>query len=95
MTSGESVVSYRREENQPSPPQNKMFRDYKIDPQDSGEFLNSYEIEFEFCGENGIYTFDKVSQNPKPHLKYFCRVGGGYQGFKKKVNARNFLNQPD
>ena len=72
-----------------------MFRDYKIDPEDKGEFLASYQIEGDFSSENGISSFDNPKENPMPHLKYFCQVGGGYRGFKKKVNARNFLKQPD
>lgn len=72
-----------------------MFRDYKIDSEDSGEFMPSWAVEGDFGGESNIYSFDDEKDNPQPHLKYFCRVGSGYQGFKKKVNARNFLNQPD
>ncbi len=70
------------------------FRDYKINPEDSGEFVASYEIE-EISSEGQIYYFGKGEINPRPHLKYFCRVGGGYQGFKFKRSANNFLKQPD
>ncbi len=74
-----------------------LFRDYKIDPEDKGEFMAHHEIpdDADFSGSCQIYSFDKKKDNPKPHLKYFCRVGGGYQGFKYKRNANNFLKQPD
>jgi len=41
--------------------------------------------------ENGIMTLD----NPKdyPDYKYFVRVGGGWRGFNKKVNARRYYKQ--
>lgn len=73
------------------------FRDYKINPEDSGEFMASHEIpdDAAFDSFEGISQFNMKKMNPKPHLKYFCRVGGGYRGFKFKRSAKNFLNQPD
>jgi hypothetical protein len=70
-----------------------MYRDYKIDPEDRGEFVPSYDVE-EISSEGNIYYFDKGEENPTPHLKYFVRVGGGYRGFKKKQNAKNCINEP-
>lgn len=69
-----------------------MFRDYQIDPNDSGMFIQQFELqEFDKTTENGIMTLD----HPKdcPYFKYFVRVGGGWRGFKKKVNAKRYYNQ--
>jgi len=73
-----------------------FFRDYKINPDDKGEFVSSasFEDESPAIGCDGIGTIPK-KQNPTPHLNYFCRVGGGYRGFRLKLSARNFMDQPD
>ena len=70
-----------------------MFTDYNIDPEDSGEFIENHEFyDFDLSTENGITEIDK----PKTFkgYRYFVRVGGGYRGFKKKVNARRYYNIP-
>ncbi len=70
-----------------------FFRDYNIDPADSGAFFNSYD--FEDCDMNTEGGISTPEPNPFPCFKYYCRVGGGYQAFRKKVNANRFLKQPD
>lgn len=70
----------------------ESVRDYDEDPNDPGVFVNANKIEIgeEPTMEFGIGTFDNPSWNPTPKLKFFVRVGGGYMGFKKKVNATRF-----
>jgi hypothetical protein len=73
------------------------MRDYQIDPNDSGFFVedwklrDEFHITFDMSTENGIMQLD----NPKdyPDYKYFVRVGGGWRGFKKKVNAKRYYKQ--
>ena len=80
-----------------------FFRDYKVNPSDPGVFLSSSEVrgdeyEREISGESvkggTVYTYDNPKENPRPELRYFCRVGGGFQGFRLKRSAINFENQP-
>lgn len=69
-----------------------MFRDYQIDPNDSGFFVEDWKLrDFDHSTENGIMSLD----HPKdyPDYKYFVRVGGGWRGFNKKVNARRYYKQ--
>lgn len=69
-----------------------MFRDYQIDPDDSGEFIPQWELEyFNYSTDNGIMTLDRPKDYPQ--YKYFVRVGGGWAGFKKKVNAKRYYKQ--
>jgi hypothetical protein len=69
-----------------------MLRDYQIDPEDPGEFVHYDELcHFDYSTENGIMTLDVLKNYPK--LKYFVRVGGGWRGFHKRVNARRYYKQ--
>lgn len=80
------------------------MRDYDIDPDDPGKFLTSWEVrgdpgeerEISSTAVKGgsIYTYDKPKENPHSPLRYFCRVGGGFQGFAKRGNALKFERQP-
>lgn len=76
-----------------------FFRDYKIDPEDKGTFVESWKMEdaeltTEHIQHGGITTFERESENHLKPLRYFVRVGGGYRGFKKRKNAINCLKEP-
>lgn len=49
--------------------------------------------EIEISSENGISTYDNQKENPNPSYNYLVRVGGGYQAFKTKREAKAFYNQ--
>ena len=69
-----------------------MFRDYQVDPNDKGFFVEDWKLrDFDHSTENGVMTLDRPKDYP--HFKYFVRVGGGWRGFKKKVNAKRYYNQ--
>ena len=69
-----------------------MFRDYNIDPDDSGFFLHDWELQdFDKSTENGIMTLDEPMEYTA--YKFFVRVGGGYRGYNKKVNANRYYKQ--
>ena len=68
------------------------MRDYQTDPNDKGFFVEDWKLrDFDFSTENGVMKLD----HPKdyPHFKYFVRVGGGWRGFTKKVNANRYYKQ--
>ena len=64
-----------------------------LNKSDQGVFMPFPDIGVEMTSDKGIFTFDQPKDNPTNGLKYFVMVGGGYQGFKKKVNAKRFHNQ--
>lgn len=69
-----------------------MMRDYPTDPKDAGHFINDWQLQdIDKSTYNGITELD----NPKSYqgYKFFVRVGGGYQAFKKRVNAKRFYNR--
>jgi ribosomal protein S6E (S10) len=72
-----------------------FFRDYKIDPDDPGEFVSSEEVrDVEFTGgwDDSGGQIHKAEDGRR--LKWLVRVGGGYRAYAEKKNARNFLRQP-
>jgi len=45
--------------------------------------------------ESGIFSFEKENGKLYKHEgnKYFVRVGGGYQSFHRKTEARKYYNE--
>ena len=71
-----------------------MFKDYQIDPNDSGEFIEQYIFQdLDHSTENGIMMLDNPKELYPYKYKYFVRVGGGWRAFNKKVNAKRYYNQ--
>ena len=69
-----------------------MLRDYPADPEDAGHFINNWELqEIDKSTYLGITELDDPVSYKE--YKYFVRVGGGYQAFKKKKNAVRFYKQ--
>ncbi len=52
-----------------------------------------HEREIELTRENGINTFDNPKQNPNSEYKFLIQVGGGYQAFRTKREAKEYYNQ--
>lgn len=51
------------------------------------------EDEIEITSENGIYTFDNKKKNPNKEYPFLVRVGGGFQAFRTRREAKRFYNQ--
>ena len=69
-----------------------MFKNYQIDPNDSGFFIEQYKFQdLDHSTENGIMMMDNPLECSE--YKYFVRVGGGWRGYQKKVNAKKYYNQ--
>ena len=70
---------------------------FDFKPDDMPVFLSSgevYELGLDHSTSNGITTFDDKANPALQGRRYFVRVGGGWQGFRKLTNARDYFNQP-
>jgi len=60
---------------------------------DNGHFVDRYEIDdYTYEGIKGIYKIPELSKHYNGKYKWFVRVGGGWQAFKLKRNAKAYYN---
>ena len=68
-------------------------------PTDNGVFVHNSTLwalddyTTECCGRGAVKCAELTALHPT--LKYFVRVGGGYQAFTHKRNATRFAKQED
>lgn len=59
------------------------------------KFVSSGELEdADLSSSDGITTFENKKDNPYPDRPYLVRVGGGYQAFTRRRDAKRFYSIP-